>query len=297
MTEIQKHQASTSSRLPGTPETRATGSDLIREAAAVMVDAKTLADAICGTSMVPAHFRDKPEECAAAILYGSSLGFDPMQSVKVIYVVKGNAALYATGMAAVVRRDGHDLRDVEVSDTSVTVAGRRAGSTEWVERTWTIERAKTAGYTSNAKYDTNPLQMLHAKATSEVCRVIAPDSLAGVYSVEERQMEYIDAEVVAVRRTAPPSKGLAAALDDKPPAAPAAPEPEAITKTQVATMGKLMKDVGVGDDKNMALAYVADVIGRQVERREDLTATEATAVIDALTAEVAAIAKQREAQG
>lgn len=291
MTELQKHHPSTD-LLPGTVETRATGSDLIREAAAVMVDAKTLADAICGTSMVPAHFRDKPEECAAAILYGSSLGFDPMQSVKVIYVVKGNAALYATGMAAVVRRDGHELRDVEVSDTSVTVAGRRAGSAEWVERTWTIERAKTAGYTSNAKYETNPLQMLHAKATSEVCRVIAPDSLAGVYSVEERQMEYIDAEVVSVRRTAPPSKGLAAALDDKPEP----PAAESITKDQVAIVGRLMKEVGVGDDKNMALAYVADVIGRQIERREDLTHAEATAVIDALTTEVNAIAAQRKDQ-
>lgn len=107
-------------------------------------------------------------------------------------------------------------------------------------------------------------------------------------------MEYIDAEVVAVRRTTAPSKGLAAALGDEPKAeAPPAAEP--ITKDQVATMGRLMKDVGVGDDKKMALAYVADVIGRPVERREDLSAEEATKVIDALSAEVAEIAKQRKA--
>lgn len=268
--------------LPGTPQSRATGSDLIREAAAVMVDAKALADAICGTAMVPQHFRNKPEECAAAILYGSSLGFDPMQSVKAIYVVNGNAALYAAGMAAVVRRDGHELRDVEVSDTSVTVAGRRAGTTEWVQRTWTLDRAKTAGYTSNKRYETNALQMLHAKATSEVCRVIAPDSLAGVYSVEERQLEYVEAEVVSVKR---PTKGLAAALDAAPEP-PAAEQPPSITPAQVKAMGELMKRAGV-DGKDMALAYVADVIGRQVERREDLTADEAQRVNDALAAEVA----------
>lgn len=281
-TDLEQYRPGTD-LLPGTPQTRATGSDLIREAAAVMVDAKALADAICKTSMVPAHFRDKPEECAAAILYGSSLGFDPMQSVKAIYVVKGNAALYASGMAAVVRRDGHELRDVEVTDTSVTVAGRRAGTTEWVERTWTIERAKTAGYTSNAKYDTNPLQMLHAKATSEVCRVIAPDSLAGVYSVEERQMEYLEAEVVAVNR---PTKGLAAALSPAPEQPAADDTPDAITSAQVKAMGDLMKRAGV-EGKDMALAYVADVIGRTVERREDLTADEAQRVNDALAAEVA----------
>lgn len=283
-TDLQQHRPGTD-LLPGTAESRATGTDLIREAAAVMVDAKALADAICGTSMVPQHFRNKPEECAAAILYGSSLGFDPMQSVKAIYVVNGNAALYAAGMAAVVRRDGHELRDVEVSDTSVTVAGRRAGSQEWVERTWTIDRAKTAGYTKNARYDTNPQQMLHAKATSEVCRVIAPDSLAGVYSVEERQMEYIEAEVVPARR---PTKGLAAALESSSPGPePAASEAQdAITPAQVKAMGDLMKRAGV-DGKDMALAYVADVIGRNVERREDLTADEAQRVNDALAAEVA----------
>ena len=291
MTELQTVQQHPTD-LPGTPGSRATGSTLIREAAAVMADAKFLADAICSTSMVPAHFRNKPEECAAAILYGSSLGFDPMQSVKAIYVVNGNAALYASGMAAVVRRDGHELRDVEATDTTVTVAARRAGSDEWVQRTWTIERAQTAGYTKNARYETNPQQMLHAKATSEVCRVIAPDSLAGVYSVEERQMEYLDAEVVSVKRTPPPTKGLAAALDDDTAApAPAAVEP--ISKEQVAALGKLMREVGVGDDKKSALAYVADVIGRPVERREDLTSTEAAAVIDALTTEVADIAKQK----
>lgn len=283
-TDLEQYRPGTSN-LPGTLETRASGADLIREAAAVMIDAKVLADAICKTSMVPAHFRDKPEECAAAILYGSSLGFDPMQSVKAIYVVKGNAALYASGMAAVVRRDGHELRDVEVSDTRVTVAGRRAGTTDWVERTWTIERAKTAGYTNNAKYDTNPLQMLHAKATSEVCRVIAPDSLAGVYSVEERQMEYLEAEVVPIRRPEP--KGLAAALrSDEPPAAPGG----GITPDQTKAMADLMNKAGV-DGKDMALAYVADVIGRPVERREDLTADEAQAVNDALQAEVNELAK------
>lgn len=287
-TEIQKHVTPGTDALPGTVESRATGTTLIREAAAVMADAKLLADAICGTAMVPAHFRNKPEECAAAILYGASLGFDPMQSVKAIYVVNGNAALYAAGMAAVVRRDGHELRDIEVSDTSVTVAGRRNGTSEWVERTWTIERAKTAGYTSNKRYDTNPQQMLHAKATSEVCRVIAPDSLAGVYSVEEREMDYIEAEVVEVKRTPAPSKGLAAAMSTSTgdqPQQPAGGEPS-ITRTQVTAMGQLMKQVGVGDDKAAGLAFVADVIGRQIERREDLTAVEAQQVIDALQGEL-----------
>ena len=75
------------------------GGNLIREAAAVMADAHALAKAICNTQMIPQHFKGKPDECAAAMLYGASLGLDPMQAVKGIYVVHGSAALYARTMA------------------------------------------------------------------------------------------------------------------------------------------------------------------------------------------------------
>ena len=112
----------------GAPAPFSAGGNLIREAAAVMADAHMLAKAICGTQMVPQHFRGKPDETAAAMLYGASLGLDPMQAVKGIYVVHGSAALYARTMASIVLRDGHELRTVSSDDTAVTVTGRRRGS-------------------------------------------------------------------------------------------------------------------------------------------------------------------------
>lgn len=279
MTELQQYA---SPAQIGTIESRATGAALIRESAEVMATAHALAQQICDTAMVPEHFRGKPHECAAAMLYGASLGLDPMQSVKAVYVVKGNAALYAAAMAAIVRRDGHKLWTVEASDESVTVAGQRRGETEPEVRTWTYERANKAGYTSNAKYKTNPQQMLYAKAVTEVCRAIAPDSLAGVYSAEEIELEHIAGEVVKVEQVRP-TQGLAAALGSKTePAAPGM-----ISQAQVKEMGTLLNQVGVGSEKTMALAYVGDVIGRQIEKREDLTADEAQAVIDAARAEIA----------
>ena len=165
------------------------GGNLIREAAAVMADAHALAKAICNTQMIPQHFKGKPDECAAAMLYGASLGLDPMQAVKGIYVVHGSAALYARTMASIVLRDQHELWTVESTNEAVTVAGRRRGTDRVEQSTWTYERAQLAGYTSNAKYKTDPQAMLYAKAVSEVCRKIAPDSLAGIYSVEELELE------------------------------------------------------------------------------------------------------------
>ena len=186
MTELELPAAAVT---PVIPELGTSGANLIREAAAVMADAHALAAAVAGTQMIPKHFQGKPDECAAAMLYGASLGLDPMQSVRQIYVVHGQAALYARAMSALVMGAGHEVWTVESTDQSVTVAGRRRGSQSVESSTWTFERANKAGYTSNAKYKTDPQAMLYSKALSEVCRKIAPDVLSGVYAVEELQME------------------------------------------------------------------------------------------------------------
>lgn len=186
MTELELPATNTS---PAIPELGTSGANLIREAAAVMADAHALAAAVAGTQMIPKHFQGKPDECAAAMLYGASLGLDPMQSVRQIYVVHGQAALYARAMSALVLGAGHEVWTVESTDQSVTVAGRRRGTQSVESSTWTFDRAHKAGYTSNAKYKTDPQAMLYSKALSEVCRKIAPDVLSGVYAVEELQME------------------------------------------------------------------------------------------------------------
>ncbi|MGN6406187.1 hypothetical protein, partial [Sinomonas sp.] len=132
--------------------------------------AHRLGTALCGTEFVPASFRGKPEAAAAAILAGKSLGLDPMNALANIFVVQGKPALYARTMVALVLRAGHEVVRTGADDTSVTVAARRKGQSEWSEFTWTIERAKKAGYTSNKKYESDPIAMLTAKAQAEACR-------------------------------------------------------------------------------------------------------------------------------
>ncbi|MGH3475331.1 MAG: recombinase RecT [Nocardioidaceae bacterium] len=280
------------------------GSNLIREAAAVMTDAHALATAICKTAMVPDHFRGKPDETAAAILYGASLGLDPMQSLKAVYVVYGNAAMYARSMAGLVVAAGHEIWTVEAGPTRVVVSGRRKGEETIETGDWTIERAAIAGYVptkdpatgkwktnekgkviGNEKYLTDPQAMLRAKATAEVCRIIAPDVLAGVYSVEERQMEYVEAEVVSTTR---PSRGLAgvlpAASEEKPAAKekPAAESPllnprSSLAKRMFAALGEA--GITAKDDR---LDYCSGQVGREVKTSSELTDVEAEAIIASL---------------
>lgn len=256
------------------------GGNLIREAAAVMADAHALAKAICNTQMIPQHFKGKPDECAAAMLYGASLGLDPMQAVKGIYVVHGSAALYARTMASIVLRDQHELWTVESTNEAVTVAGRRRGTDRVEQSTWTYERAQLAGYTSNAKYKTDPQAMLYAKAVSEVCRKIAPDSLAGVYAVEELQLEKVrpgadDRPARAV--TAATFTSVTAAKPEPAPApADEPPADDPLTDVQRDTLTALFDEAGIPAENQRA--YIADRLERPDNRRK-LTSAEAEAVI------------------
>jgi hypothetical protein len=167
-----------------------------------MRDAKELADALCDTELVPATYRGKPGNGAAAILYGAELGLNPLQSLQQIFVVHGSPAIYArTAVALVKKHAGIVVATVSTSDDSVTVRGEDPRTGQVEQSTWDIARATKAGYTSNKKYATNPQEMLYAKAAMEVCRKIAPDVLLGIpYSVEELNLEQQQATRVRSER-------------------------------------------------------------------------------------------------
>ena len=300
------------------PTTGSTGANLIREAAAVMADAHALAKAVCNTAMVPKHFQGKPDDTAAAMLYGASLGLDPMQAVRAVYVVHGQPGLSARSMDALTKAAGHEVWTEGSTDDAVTVCGRRKGSERIERSTWTIERATKAGYVptidpktgeyrknqygkliGNEKYLTDPQAMLHAKATAEVCRKIAPDVLSGVYAVEELQSERWEAEVVS--STPNRGGGLRSVLsetsspapDDSSPSAEQPSIPPISEGTASAgeeplllnTSSKLAKamyasinDLGIAD--NERIPFIVSVIDRQIESTKEMTEDEARAVLD-----------------
>lgn len=265
-----------------TPAPYSVGGNLIREAAAVMADAHMLAKAICNTAMVPKHFQGKPDECAAAMLYGASLGLDPMQAVKGIYVVHGTAALYARAMASIVMRDGHQIWTESSTDEAVTVSGRRRGTDNVETSTWTYARAKKAGYTSNPKYDSDPQAMLYAKALSEVARKIAPDSLSGVYSVEELEVERVESRpnrpavtLESLTRSQKVNTTTGEVTDEQP-----------ATSDQLNRIGAAFDEVFTdsarsNDGKAKRASYLRDVLGRDATAG-DLTTSEADLVLAAL---------------
>lgn len=279
-----------------------TGGRLVAWASSLTA-AHKIGAALCNTSFVPATFKGKPEEAAAAILFGDEIGLTPTQALQSVYVISGKPALYARAMVAIVLAAGHEIETVEKSDATVSVRGRRRGSESWTVETWTKDRAKKAGYTNNKRYELDPQSMLYARAASDLCRQIAPDALAGIgYSVEELEAE--TAKVTITRADAP--KAI------KRSSVPAPVEPEfeepaetvdtetgeivegeiveeeqtpvdLINDAQMRKMRALLTTVGM-KDRDSILEYVRGVVGHDIESSKALTKAEASNVIESLAA-------------
>lgn len=298
-----------------------TGGRLVAWAAGLFA-AKQLGDALCQTTFAPKDFRGKAEDAAAAILHGDEVGLSPMQSLQSIYVISGKPALYARTMVAIVLAAGHEVWTVSKSDKSVTVAGRRRGSSHTVEETWTYDRARKAGYTSNKKYETDPAAMLYARAASDVCRQVAPDALAGLaYSVEELELDQAE-QTTTVTRT--PRKATTARRAPMPPepdiepvagvidrddsvagagesddsaVAHGAEQSEAPatgpTEGQNRLMHRMFGDLGI-TDRAERLEFTSAIVGRVLTSSTELTRGDASRLIDHMARELGEVAPDEE---
>lgn len=253
------------------------GSEMIAATARALTDAHTIASAICRTAFVPKHFQGKPDDAAAAILYGSTISMDPITALQNIFVIGGKPALYARTMVAIVMSKGHKIWTEDESDGSVTVCGQRKGS-DTVERvTWTSELAKRAGYDSNSKYKSDPRSMLYARASGDVARRIAPDALLGMaHNVEELSIERTQQPTVTPGNNADRLANLTGKPDQQVVEEVDAIEDDALTdRTRKALFG-LMDTMQVGD-ADAQRRFLTDTLGRPVESRSTLTEAEAVA--------------------
>jgi hypothetical protein len=111
-----------------------------------------------------------------------------MQALSSLHSIKGRVAMSAEAMRAQALAAGHDLIITESTSAKCTVKGRRRNSEEWTSVTWTIDNARQAklGGDNWTKY---PRQMLQARATAELCRLVFADVIHGLAAVEELEQE------------------------------------------------------------------------------------------------------------
>jgi hypothetical protein len=185
-----------------------------------------VAQKIANTPFVPTAFRGKPESVYAAVLYGEELGLGPMQSLTQIHVIEGKPSLAPEGMRGLVLKAGHRIDVKTASNDKVVLYGRRADSGSEATVEWTMKDAQLAGLAGRGAWKTYPRAMLMARATSELCRMLFADIIAGLSYTPEEVMSISGQEYVMVAPETPQT-----ALDA--PQTPAEPEPAEIVLENV----------------------------------------------------------------
>lgn len=265
----------------------------------------------------------------SAVLFGLSLGFDPLTALQQIYLVNGRPGMYAKAKVALLQSRGYDIWTETLTDEQATVSGRRPGDERVHTVTITMEDAKRADWTKNDTYRKTPKDMLYARAAGRVCDRMGAAVLLGIATVEDiPDTVQVEATVgTPVQRvtaadvlgeTAPVDKpvegpgpvtkpgpagsahGAPDFRDDKPSPVDADGQavidigdaPAAITEPQRVELSELLRATGRAA-RSKAVAYIAGLIGHAVDAPTDLTTDEAEIVIAAMRAEV----EQNKADG
>ena len=151
------------------------------------------ANMLSQTSIIPATYQGKPQDCFVAIEMANRMGVSPLVVMQNMYVVKGKPAWAGqactmfinscgkfTGVKHVYTGEkGTDSRGCFVTATRIS-DGVQVNGVEV-----TIAMAKAEGWTSNTKWRNMPELMLAYRASAFFARVHCPEALMGVQLVDE----------------------------------------------------------------------------------------------------------------
>jgi len=214
------------------------------------------AQRIANTPFVPTAFRGKPESVFAAVLYGEELGLGPMQSLNSIHVIEGKPSMAPELMRALVFKAGHRI-DVKVCmNDEVILYGCRADSGSEATVKWTMKDAQNAGLAGRGAWKTYPRAMLLARATSELCRMLFADVVAGLSYTPEEAASIAGSDWEEVPAEPP-------VFIEKPTTIPNQPEPpvEAVVETswEEAFPGSDIVDAEIIEDQRPETVYPEEI--------------------------------------
>lgn len=265
--------------------------------------AHDIAVQLAATPFVPKSMQHNPGSVTGAILAGRELGLAPMSALRSIDIIDGTPAMRAHALRGLVQSHGHDVWVEESTEHRAIVCGQRRGSTRVERSTWTMDRARKAGLAGKRNWSTIPTAMLLARATSEVCRLIAADVLLGMpYSAEEvgdgdtAPPAAIAAEpsprragTRTMRRKPLPEPAADAPVEqpDPPPTGVDDPEfggavePVQMTDAQKRRLAVAFREAGISEHADR-VSFASGVVGRELTSSAELTYAEAHKVISAL---------------
>lgn len=160
------------------------------------MEAQAMCAALAAANLVPKSFRGNPADMLLVVMTGLEVGLPPMASLRLYTTWDGVPRLMAEGVRAVILHSPEIeyFEPASCSDTEATWIGKRRGRPE-KSATWTIARAQKASLTEKPVWKAYPQDMLNARASMQLGRMIAPDVVAGMVALEEaRDGDFIEAQ-------------------------------------------------------------------------------------------------------
>jgi 5'-3' exonuclease len=159
-----------------------------------MRDARLLAKDMYDSRMFSAY--GTPQAVLSTVMVGRELGLPAMASLRCIHNIEGKHSLSASLMVAIVLRSGlaEYFEPISFSETEATYETKRKGARNPIRLTHTFDMGKQAWPKEKTDWEKrfqssgwgrNPTDMLCARASARLARMIYPDLLAGLYTPEE----------------------------------------------------------------------------------------------------------------
>jgi hypothetical protein len=177
---------------------------------------------IAKSDVLPKALQGKPANVYLALMAARDIaGLSEFTATQKLYVIDGKFAMYAELQRALVM--AHEKCDymmlISNDGKEATWETKRDGYPKEVRWTYSLEDAKQAGLLSKDNWRKHTKDMLNARASAALCRLVYPDILMGLsYSVEELRdgvvpMDPLEVEVEPVQ--APVEDQLAVAIAAK----------------------------------------------------------------------------------
>lgn len=261
-------------------------------------------------------------QVAAVIMTGQELGMSPMAALRSVDIIQGQPALRAIALRAVLLAQGHEIYVESATATRAVVVGQRRGSDHEQRLEWNMDMARARNLAGKPNWRTQPRNMLIARATADVARLIAADALLGLpYVVEELEDGVTGVDTIGGTTDSAPAPGrrtrrpaalsaprstpepathtdtppldetpttAAASTPDEPPLDDPDPAAPGITAQQQKRLHALIRE-RFGNhrrgtpDHTKVLNHLSETIGRAITSTNELTSTEASLLITELT--------------
>lgn len=154
-----------------------------------LTEAMQMAEMLSSSEMVPKHYQSKPQDTLVAMMMGSELGLNPIQSLQNIAVINGKPAIYGDALLALVQNNpkfgGHEESFDDNTMTATCTVWRRGDTKQHTVTFSQADAAKAGLWDKGGPWRQYPKRMLMWRARGYALRDKFADVLGGLITVEE----------------------------------------------------------------------------------------------------------------